>query len=115
MKKLLTLTFVLLTSMLVACSGGEEPKPDVEHQAKENENSELTGKVLEEEGVIDGSVYTNEGTATGTMILESSVSKEKAEKLANKYAEQLKKEYPDSSINVQAVKDGENVANVTKE
>ncbi|MCA0970952.1 hypothetical protein LCM20_10150 [Halobacillus litoralis] len=116
MKKLLILTFTLLASLLVACSGGEdEPASEQERQPNENENTELTGQVLEEDGVINGSVYTEEGKAIGTMILEASVNNERAEELANKYADQLKEEYPDSSVNVQAVKDGENVANVTRE
>lgn len=36
-------------------------------------------------------------------------------KLAEKYAKDLEKTYKDLNVNVQAVKNGENVANIVKE
>ncbi|MYL34316.1 hypothetical protein GLW08_10595 [Pontibacillus yanchengensis] len=100
------------------CSGDSEETEKQEqsnHETKENENTEMTGKVLEEDGVVDGSVYTEDGSAVGTIILEASVKKEKGKQLAEKYAKQLQNEYPDMKVNVQAVQDGENIANIVKE
>ena len=53
--------------------------------------------------------------AIGTLILDKKVSNKDAKKLAEKYAEELKDEYKDLKVNVQAVRDGKNVANITKE
>ncbi|SIS41457.1 hypothetical protein [Salimicrobium flavidum] len=116
MKKIMTVLLFAFLSFLVACGGSEEnsESSEEERQAHENENSEITGQVLEEDGVINGSVYTEDGSAKGTMIVEKSVKDEKAKELAEKYASQLQEEYPDSSVNVQVVRDGDNVANISK-
>jgi hypothetical protein len=79
------------------------------------QNKELTKQVKQEKGVIDGQVYEQDGMAIGTLLLEKKVSDKDAKRLAEKYADELKKEYKDLVINVQAVRDGENVANITKE
>lgn len=79
------------------------------------QNKELTKQVKQEKGVIDGQVYEQDGMAIGTLLLEKKVSDKDAKRLAEKYADELKKEYKDLVINVQAVRDGKNVANITKE
>lgn len=103
--------------LLVGCSDSEEPKKDavVPDTQEIVQNEELTKQVKDEEGVIDGQVYEQNGIAIGTLVLEASVSDEDAKKLAERYAEEIKEEYKDLQVNVQAVRDGENVANITKE
>jgi PBP1b-binding outer membrane lipoprotein LpoB len=115
----------ILTSLvlLAGCSSAEEktskePKQEQSKKIdpnKSEQNKELTNKVNEEKGVIGGQVYTQENTAICTLVLEKKVNNNEANKLAEKYAEELKKEYKDMRINVQAVRDGKNVANITKD
>mgnify|MGYP001205353545 CR=1 FL=1 len=79
------------------------------------QNKELTKKVKDEKGVLDGQVYEQNHMAIGTLVLDKKVSDKDAKKLAQKYAAELKDEYKGKKINVQAVRNGKNVANITKE
>ena len=125
---------VVFSAFLLAagCSNNEETKTEETKQEKKQvtqdtkksadtkkeevkQNKDLTKKVKEEDGVIDGQVYMQDDTAVGTLVLDKKVSKEDAKKLAEKYAKELESTYKDKKINVQAVKDGKNVANITKE
>lgn len=120
-----TLAAVFSAFLLVAgCSNDEEPKKEeTKQEVKQEEkktpeitqNKELTKQVKDEEGVLDGQVYEQDGMAIGTLVLDKKVSNKDAKKLAEKYADELKKEYKDLKVNVQAVRDGKNVANITKE
>lgn len=113
--------------LAVGCSANEEKKADdpqkeettvKEEQTQTSEpvqNKELTKKVKEEKGVLNGQVYTQNGMAVGTLVLDKKVSDADAKKLAEKYAKELKEEYKDMKVNVQAVRDGKNVANITLE
>lgn len=98
-----------------------QPQSDQTNEHQDNPslkidtNKELTKQVKEEDGVIDGQVYEQDGMAIGTLLLEKKVSNNEAKRLAEKYADELKKEYQDLIVNVQAVRDGKNVANITKE
>ncbi|TFE04222.1 hypothetical protein E2626_01610 [Jeotgalibacillus salarius] len=121
-KSLLIGSFTL--ALLVGCSDEEAPadtEETVEEEAVEkeetepetsNQNEDLPAAITEEEGVIGGQVYEQEGTAVGTLVLEEGVSDEDAQALAEKYAEQIRGEYPDLNVNVQAVRGGENVASI---
>lgn len=120
-KKIIACVFSALL-LVAGCSNNEDPKPVETENQEQNEqsqeikqNEELTKQVRDEDGVIDGKVYEQDGMAIGTLVLDKSVSDEDAKNLAEKYAEELKDEYKDMKINVQAVRDGENVANITKE
>lgn len=73
----------------------------------------MTKKIQDEKGVIDGQAYEQDGTAIGTLLLDKEVSDKDAKELAERYADEIKKEYKDLPVNVQAVRDGENVANIT--
>lgn len=121
LKILFSLFLVLL--LAVGCSANEEKKANEpkkeettvkeEQMSKPAQNKELTKKVKEEKGVLDGQVYTQNGFAIGTLMLDKKVSDKEAKKLAEKYVKELKEEYKDMKINVQAVRDGKNVANIT--
>jgi PBP1b-binding outer membrane lipoprotein LpoB len=115
----------LVLLFAVGCSANEEKKLNEpkkaetttkEEQTNEpKQNKELSKIVKEEEGVLDGQVYTQNGMAVGTLVLDKKVSNADAKKLAEKYAKELKEEYKDMKVNVQAVHNGKNVANVTLE
>jgi Sec-independent protein translocase protein TatA len=98
-----------------------DSKSDLSDDLQENtqtqmeQNQELTKQVKEEDGVIDGQVYEQDGMAIGTLLLEKNVSDKEAKRLAEKYIVELKKEYKDAIVNVQAVRDGKNIVNITKE
>ncbi|KAB3529681.1 hypothetical protein [Alkaliphilus serpentinus] len=89
----------------------DKPQEEVEEVTDE----EITSEIQQEEGVIGGKVYESDEYMVGTMVIEKGVSQERINQLAAKYADQLKEKYPDKKINVQAVQDGKNVAEITKE
>lgn len=70
-------------------------------------------KIQNEKAVSDGQVYERDGTAVGTLLLDKEVSDEDAKKLAERFADEIKKEYKALPVNEKAVRDGENVASVT--
>jgi PBP1b-binding outer membrane lipoprotein LpoB len=123
MKLKIWFSLFLVLLLAVGCSANEEKKANEpkkeETTVKEKptnelkQNKELTKKVKEEEGVLNGQVYTQNGIAVGTLVLDKKVSDADAKKLAEKYAKELKEEYKDMKVNVQAVRDGKNVANIT--
>ncbi|MGG3162158.1 hypothetical protein ABEO87_10920 [Geobacillus stearothermophilus] len=123
MKLKIWISLFLVLLLAVGCSANEEKKATepkkVETTTKEKQtnelvqNKELTKKVKEEKGVLNGQVYTQNGMAVGTLVLDKKVSDADAKKLAEKYAKELKEEYKDMKVNVQAVRDGKNVANIT--
>lgn len=95
--------------------GGQETAVGEKQVAVQEQNQEMTEKVKDEEGVLNGQVYTQDDVAIGTLVLDKGVSDEDAKKLAEKYAKEIKEEYQDTKVNVQAVRDGENVVNITLE
>jgi PBP1b-binding outer membrane lipoprotein LpoB len=125
MKLKIWVSLFLVLLLAVGCSANEEKKanePKKEETAVKNEqtnepkqNKEMTKKVKEEKGVLNGQVYTQNGMAVGTLVLDKEVSDADAKKLAEKYAKELKEEYKNMKVNVQAVRAGKNVANITLE
>ena len=117
MKKLIYLSVLII--LLAACNDetSKDSEPNNNQQTEETQeiiqNKDLTKSILEEEGVIAGQAYEQDGLAVGTLSLEADVSDKDAKKLAEKYADELKKEYKDLPVNVQAVRDGENIANIS--
>lgn len=109
---LLMLTLVL---SLVACSTKHEaviPDKDI---TKIVIDTKYTEDLKKETGVQEGQIYIQNGMAIATIILNDKISDEDAKKLAEKYAADLKKTYRDMKVNVQAVKNGKNIANITLE
>lgn len=128
MKKIL-FSLMTLTIILGGCAQDKETTEEkkVENQKEETsqkdkdaeneskQDKELTEKIANEKGVIGGQVYVQDGTAIGTLILDKSVSDEDGKELAERYADEIKETYNDLPVNVQVVKDGENIASITRE
>lgn len=114
-KLILGLLMLMLVLSLAACGTKHEAvKPDKD-PTKTVEDTKYTEDLNKEKKVEAAKVYVQDGTAIATMIIKDSVSDEDAKKLAEKYAAELKETYKDMEINVQAVKGGKNVANITLE
>ncbi|WP_125154747.1 hypothetical protein [Clostridium rectalis] len=93
----------------------EEEKRKQEEANKVNQDKNFTEKVKKENGILDGQVYTQGDYVCGTMLIkENSISQEEVKKLAEKYANELKAKYKNKKVNVQAVQNGKNLANITK-
>lgn len=120
-KLLFTLLLITAVFLAVGCRREEDKLPSLEDQVPPNDTQitdestdvELTEDIRGEEEIIDGRVYEHEDYMIGTMIIEKGVGQAKIDELAQKYANQLKEKYPDKKVNVQAVQDGVNVANIT--
>jgi PBP1b-binding outer membrane lipoprotein LpoB len=100
----------------------EDPKKEVSTQDSNKDstndvkqNKDLTKKISDEKGVVGGQVYEQDGTAVGTLVLDKKVTDKEAKELAEHYADEIKKEYKNLPVNVQAVRDGKNVASVQLE
>jgi hypothetical protein len=111
--------FLSILALILAACGNDDNKADkaaleVQKAITIVENIELTAQVQAEKGVIDGKVYTQNGIAIGTLVLDKTVTDEQAKTLAQKYVSEIKKDYKDMKINVQAVRDGKNVVNLNE-
>ncbi|WP_100405657.1 hypothetical protein [Bacillus solitudinis] len=99
----------------------EENVPDTDAPEEESNMEEaaspgdedLTAQLLEEDGVRGGQVYVDGDTVVATMMLEAELDQDSVTALAERYADQIKDEHADKKVNVQAIQDGENVANIT--
>lgn len=82
---------------------------------KVNQDAVKTETLKTEKEVINGQIYVQNNVATATMIIKDGVSEADVKALADKYAKQLKEQYKDMKVNVQAVQKGKNIANITIE
>ena len=117
LKKLTSIILIFtLALFLMSCSTSNkenlenEEKPVAEDNS--NQDKELTDKLLNEKEVSGGQVYFQDDWVIGTIIINDGVSEEKANKIAQDYAENLKDKYKDKKINVQAILEGNNIANI---
>ncbi|NLY46056.1 MAG: hypothetical protein GX053_08745 [Tissierella sp.] len=78
----------------------------------QDQDVDLTEKLLADEEVLDGQIYLREEWAIGAMTVKDEVSVERAQEIADEYAKQIKEKYPDKKVNVQVILNGENVANI---
>jgi uncharacterized lipoprotein YehR (DUF1307 family) len=115
-KKMSMLLLILVIMLsLSACEGKHEAvKPDKDPK-KIVVDKNYTEDLKNEKDVQVGQVYIQNGIAIGTMIIKDTVSDNDAKALAEKYAKELKESYKDMKVNVQAVKNGKNVANIILE
>ena len=113
---------VILTFMFTAAACGERNNNgnvslNTQQQTNYDPNNpprdeELTEKLLKEKEIEDGQVYLRQDVAVATMVIKEGVSESKVKKLANDYAKKLKKKYKNMKVRVQAVRNGENLADV---
>lgn len=114
-KVVLFLTVVLTLLSFAACTKKHEPvQPDTD-PTKAVEDTSYTKDLTSEKEVAGGKVYLQDNMVIATMIIKDGVSAEDAKKLANEYAQKLRETYKDKPINVQAVQNGKNVANIVLE
>ncbi len=113
-KMMTALLMITLTLFLAACGAKHQAvKPD-KNPKKIVVDKNYTADLKKENGVQGGQVYVQNNMAIATMVLKDNVSDSDAKKLADKYAVELKKAYKDMKVNVQAVRKGKNIVNITK-
>ena len=106
-KYTLTGVFVLIFALLISGCGGP-------NWSKMSEK-EITKALEQEKQILGGNVYKQDNMMVAAIVLSPEASNKFAEKLAQKYAKGLAERNPELIVNVQAVRDGKNVAFVLLE
>lgn len=112
------LIFVAFTS-LIGCSSTSKKDNNtknitqINEAAKITEDKKSTEQLKAHKELLDGKVYTQGEYAVATMIIKDNIKEQDAKALVDEYAKQLKKQYSGKKVNVQAVQNGKNIANVT--
>lgn len=68
-----------------------------------------------EEAVANDSLDVTDEFVDKVMLINEGIDEDQVIALAEKTAQELKEEYPDHIVNVQAVQDGVNIADITLE
>lgn len=84
-------------------------------EPKVNQDTKKTEELRKEKGISNGQVYIQNNVVVATMLIKDGVTEADAKALAEKYAKELKAEHKDMKVNVQAVLNGKNIANITIE
>ncbi|MCY6959379.1 hypothetical protein [Clostridium brassicae] len=119
LRKIITLISILtISASLVAC-GKPKPVERPKDPKQTVEDKGMTKKIAKEKIVSGSKVYIKDNMIIATMVIKKEAKKEEITKVANQYAQELKKqyknlqeEYKGMKINVQAVQSGKNVANI---
>jgi hypothetical protein len=78
-------------------------------------DEDLTKQLTSEKGVLGGQVYfQGNDYVIATLAMKKGTDKTTSQALAQKYADLLKQKYKDKKVNVQAISDGKNLANIIK-
>lgn len=93
----------------------ENKEAQKKEEQKVIQDAKKTEELKKEKEIYNGQVYVQNNMAVATMLIKDGVSETDAKALAEKYAKQLKEQYKDMRINVQAVQGGKNIANITIE
>ncbi|MED1203285.1 hypothetical protein [Heyndrickxia acidicola] len=128
MKRILTIFLLGAAITLSACGHSAQTQTQTQTQKSKKEvkpanvtklntstnkvDKKLTTSIKDEKGVISGQTYVQGKLAIGTLLLDKKVTDSQAKALANKYLQELKKQYKDKKINVQAVRNGKNIVNL---
>lgn len=103
----------------VACSKDKDKEETlnkdnkvVATESNVDQDKELTEGLIAEKEVSAGQVYMQGEWVIGAIIIKDEVSEEKAKEIAQLYAEKLKDKYKDKKVNVQAILEGNNIANI---
>lgn len=109
--KRLTLITICI-SMFVSLTGCyTAAKPDKDAK-KLVQDVNRTKQLSKEKDLVTGQVYVRNNMVTATMAFKNNVSQKDAKELINKYEDELKKEYKGMKINIQAVQNNKNIANI---
>jgi ABC-type lipoprotein release transport system permease subunit len=84
-----------------------------EKKLKITEDTDKTAQLKKEKPILNGKVYVQNNRAIATMVIKKGTSDKEAKDLAQKYANDLKKKYKNMQVNVMAVRDNKNIANIT--
>ncbi|NGP45402.1 hypothetical protein G4V62_10705 [Bacillaceae bacterium SIJ1] len=79
------------------------------------DDQSLTEQLKAEAAVADGRIYESEDNVVATIQLQSTATAEQGQQLAKKYQGLLQEKYAGKQVIVQAVLNGENVANLATE
>lgn len=88
-------------------------KPEAIEDPEIIKDSTLTRELQKEKIVELGQIYVKGDVAYGAIVVKEMASKNQAQKVAEKYLDKMKKRYKNMKINVQVVRDGENLVNLT--
>ena len=113
--KMLSLLLILVLSLsTVACSTKARTAvtPDKDPSVVVVDKS-FTDDLLKEKGVVGGQIYLQNGTVVGVILADKAANAKDIEAIATKYSKEMKSTYKTMKVNVQAVQDGKNVANIT--
>lgn len=130
-KKNIAVLLIALTIIAGGCSKKQSPKVvekkpnaqeqkievDLKDKTEEDKNKivkeeDFTEKIKKEDVVADGQVYFQGEYVVATMVVKDGANEEEVKRKADQYAKDLKKKYRDKKVNVQAVGNGKNIANV---
>lgn len=123
LKKIASIISIMAITASLAGCGKPKPVERPKDPKQKVEDKAMTEKLQKEKIVKGSKVYISGDTIIGAVIMKKDVpekeAKKKAQDLANKYAQELKKEYKNlqeeykgMKINVQVVQNGKNLANV---
>ncbi len=109
---------LMLTMIAAGCGNGDSNSEADDNGVTGNNEVEVStsGDVTSyDEAVMAGELNVGDDLVTQTMLINEGIAEEDVVKLAEKIANELKEEYPDKRVNVQAVQDGNNLANILLE
>lgn len=117
-KAVVVFSSLAIVTILGAC--GKNDPVEVPKDSKQKVEDTSMTKKIEKENIVSGSkVYIQDKMIIATMLINKDAKEEDVQVVANQYAQELKAkynnlqgEYKGMSINVQAVQDGKNVANI---
>jgi hypothetical protein len=83
-------------------------------EAAPTKDNDLTKQLLSEKEVMSGQVYfQGNDYVIATIVIKKGTDNQTSQVLAQKYADLLKAKYKDKKVNVQAVNNGKNIANIS--
>lgn len=117
---------VVIIAIVIVCFAGyfghrsyvknAKQKAQIAQENKEENisiNEDKTEELKKEKIISNGKVYVQNKRVIATMVVKDSASNASAKALAQKYANDLKKQYKNMPVYVMAVKNNKNIANVT--
>ncbi|MFM9535403.1 hypothetical protein [Lysinibacillus sp. IITD104] len=120
MKLKLMSALMMVVLLTVGCTDDKTPQKQ-EKEAEEfleqletTKNETLESQVENEKAIIEHQLFIMEklDIAGGKFVVGKEVKDDEAKHLAEKYSEQLKKEYPNLSVVITIIRDGKEITSV---